>query len=101
VTEPTKDVEATISPAPESGGRPQMDVKIYAPFKVHYEGPGYSVSAVNEVGPFDILPMHRNFLCMLVPCTIVVQTPDGEESVPIKKALMHVKSDRVVIFVDV
>ena len=81
--------------------RPQMEVKIYAPFQVYYEGIGFSVSAVNEVGPFDILPQHRNFLCMLVPCTVKVQTPDGERSVPIKKALMHVKADRVVIFVDV
>ncbi|UTX51413.1 hypothetical protein KI440_00405 [Candidatus Saccharibacteria bacterium TM7i] len=81
--------------------RPQMEVKIYAPFRVYYEGTGYSVSAKNEVGPFDILPMHRNFLCMLVPCDVKVQTPEGEKIVPIKKALMHVKADRVVIFVDV
>ena len=81
--------------------RPQMEVKVYAPFRVYYEGAGFSVSAVNEVGPFDILPQHRNFLCMLVPCDIKIDTPDGEKIVPINKALMHVKADRVVIFVDV
>lgn len=81
--------------------RLEMAVKIYAPFQVYYDGPGFSVSAVNEVGPFDILPRHRNFLCMLVPCTIKVDTPEGVREVPIKKALMHVKADRVVIFVDV
>ncbi len=81
--------------------RPQMEVKVYAPFRVYYEGAGFSVSAVNEVGPFDILPQHRNFLCMLVPCDIKIDTPEGEEIVPINKALMHVKADRVVIFVDV
>ncbi len=81
--------------------RPQMEVKVYAPFRVYYEGTGFSVSAVNEVGPFDILPQHRNFLCMLVPCDIKIDTPDGEKIVPINKALMHVKADRVVIFVDV
>lgn len=81
--------------------RPQMEVKVYAPFRIYYEGTGFSVSAVNEVGPFDILPQHRNFLCMLVPCDITIDTPEGEKVVPINKALMHVKSDRVVIFVDV
>lgn len=81
--------------------RPQMEVKVYAPFRVYYEGTGFSVSAVNEVGPFDILPQHRNFLCMLVPCDIKIDTPEGEKIVPINKALMHVKADRVVIFVDV
>lgn len=78
-----------------------MDVKVYAPFRVYYEGTGFSVSAVNEVGPFDILPQHRNFLCMLVPCDIKIDTPEGEKVIPINKALMHVKADRVVIFVDV
>lgn len=90
----------TDTPAVVSS-RPQMDVKVYAPFRVYYEGTGFSVSAVNEVGPFDILPQHRNFLCMLVPCDIKIDTPEGEKVIPINKALMHVKADRVVIFVDV
>ncbi len=94
-------VEAPQEVAIESSGKPQMEVKIYAPFRVYYEGVGFSISAVNEVGPFDILPKHRNFLCMLVPCDIVVDTPEGKKIVPIKRALMHVKSDRVAIFVDV
>jgi F0F1-type ATP synthase epsilon subunit len=76
-------------------------IKVYAPFKVYYEGDGYSLSAVNETGPFDILPRHHNFLCMLVPCTLVIDTPAGQRTVKINRALMHVKADRVVVFVDV
>lgn len=83
-------------------GKPHMAVKVYAPFKVHFEGDAYSVSAVNDVGPFDILPHHRNFLCMLVPCSLVVHPVEGEvKTIKIHRALMHVKADRVVVFVDV
>jgi len=83
-------------------GKPQMAVKVYAPFQVYFEGDAYSVSAVNDVGPFDILPRHHNFLCMLVPCTLVIQPVEGEKkSIKIHRALMHVKADRVVVFVDV
>ncbi len=78
-----------------------IDVKVYAPFRVYYEGPGYSVSAVNETGPFDVLPKHHNFLCMLVPSELKVQTPDGEKVIKITRALMHVKANRVVVFMDV
>ncbi len=78
-----------------------MAVKIYAPFKVYFEGEATSISAVNETGPFDILPKHHNFLCMLVPCTIRIQTSSGVKDVKINRALMHVKADRVVVFVDV
>lgn len=81
--------------------KPTMAVKVYAPFKVYFEGDAYSISAVNDVGPFDILPRHRNFLCMLVPCTLTIQTPSGQQSVKIARALMHVKADRVSVFVDV
>lgn len=87
--------------APSGHGKPTMEVKVYAPFKVYYEGAGFSVSAVNATGPFDILPRHHNFLCMLVPCELKIQTPDGEKKIKIHRALMHVKADRVVVFVDV
>jgi F0F1-type ATP synthase epsilon subunit len=78
-----------------------IDIKIYAPFKVYYEGKGYSISAVNETGPFDVLPHHHNFLCMLVPGNLIVETPDGRKIIKVTRALMHVRADRVVVFMDV
>ena len=93
-----RDTEAT-SVARE---KPTISVKVYAPFKVYYEGDAYSISAVNATGPFDILPQHHNFLCMLVPCLLKIQTAAGTvETVKIHRALMDVKADRVVVFMDV
>lgn len=86
---------------PVKGDRPTMDVKVYAPFQEYFEGKAYSVTAENETGPFDILPRHKNFLCMLVPCTLVIDSPIGIKKVKIHRALMHVKSERVVVFMDV
>ena len=104
---------ADESPAPDaiateqdagvtSGGKPSMAVKVYAPFQVYFEGDAYSVSAENATGPFDILPKHHNFLCMLVPCDLVVQPVKGsKKTIKIHRALMHVKANRVVVFMDV
>lgn len=86
---------------PKTRGKPTVAVKVYAPFKIYFEGEAYSISAVNATGPFDILPRHHNFLCMLVPCDLRIQTPEGEKVVKISRALMHVKANRVVVFVDV
>lgn len=87
---------------PAPGGKPKMAVKVYAPFKVYFEGDAYSVSAVNDVGPFDILPRHHNFLCMLVPCNLKIYPVEGEvKTIKIHRALMHVKADYVAVFVDV
>lgn len=82
--------------------QPSLEVKVYAPFRVYFEGLARSVSAVNEVGPFDILPKHRNFLCMLVPCQLKINTLDDQiKSIRVNRALMHVTADRVVVFMDV
>ena len=82
-------------------GKPTMAVKVYAPFKVYFEGDAYSLSAVNATGPFDILPRHHNFLCMLVPCTITVKGVKGDKLIKVHRALMEVEADRVVVFMDV
>lgn len=94
--------EKDLSAGRSNDGKPIMAVKVYAPFQVYFEGDAYSVSAVNDTGPFDILPRHHNFLCMLVPCNLVVKPVDGKlKTIKIHRALMHVKADRVVVFVDV
>ncbi len=80
---------------------PSMDIKVYAPFKVYFEGKGYSISAVNEIGPFDVLPRHHNFLCMLLPCDLVVKTLIDTKTIKISRALMHVNAERVTVFIDV
>lgn len=103
MTDDTPNPDATtVEPAVQThGGKPTMAVKVYAPFKVYYEGDAHSVSAVNETGPFDILPKHHNFLCMLVPCELKVETPSGPKVIKVSRALMHVKADKVTIFMDV
>ena len=96
--------EEATTPEVEIGhkAKPSIAVKVYAPFQVYFEGDAYSVSAVNDTGPFDILPHHKNFLCMLVPCNLVVQPVEGApKMIKIHRALMHVKADRVVVFMDV
>lgn len=85
----------------KTDGEPTMAVKVYAPFKVYFEGNAHSVSALNATGPFDVLPHHRNFLCMLLPCMLTIQGVEGEKTIKITRALMHVKADRVVVFMDV
>lgn len=79
-----------------------MQVKIYAPFRTYFDGPAASVSAVNDTGPFDILPRHKNFMCLLKPGEIKVRIANKDDFVtPVNQAVMHVKSDRVTVFLDV
>ena len=84
---------------PESSS---MRVKVYAPFKVYFDGEAKSMTAVNRVGPFDILPQHHNFISLLEPSEIVVRTEGKDDfKMKINQALIHVKADIIRVFLDV
>ena len=79
-----------------------MLAKIYTPFKTYFEGDARSLSALNESGKFDVLPGHHNFITMLLPCNVIVETAEHEKQViPIRRGLMHVKQNKLIIFLDV
>lgn len=79
-----------------------MRAKIYAPFKIYYDGEATSITATNGVGQFDILAQHHNFISLLEPGNVVVRT-DGKEdfSMKINRGIMHVKADMVRVFLDI
>lgn len=95
--------EAEKLAAAASTGKPTIAVKVFAPFQVYFEGEAYSLTAVNETGPFDVLPKHHNFLCMLVPCNLILKLPNEDEpkTIKISRALLQVHDAKVSVFVDV
>lgn len=98
---------ATAKEAKQAGGadnRPSMHVKVYSPFKIYYDEPSYSISAVNSTGPFDILPTHHNFMTLLDACVLSIHPVEGqtrEQKIRISGGLMHVKADKVTVFLDI
>lgn len=78
-----------------------MYVKVHAPYRTYFDGQALSVSAVNDTGPFDILPKHHNFMTLLSPCTIIIRTDRGDEQIAIQRGIMHVKANQATIFLDV
>lgn len=82
-------------------GKETFHVKIYAPFRTYFDGMAVSLSAVNGTGPFDILAHHKNFMTLIDACEVVVNTVEGEHKIPVAHAVMHVKEDQVLVFLDV
>ena len=79
-----------------------MRIKVYSPFKTYFDGEGLSISAANATGPFDILPRHHNFLTLLSTGEIMIRVVQGDEQkIRISGGLMHVKADKVTVFLDV
>ncbi|HUC89634.1 MAG TPA: hypothetical protein VMR45_02430 [Patescibacteria group bacterium] len=103
-TRAAAEIEAAKQQQKASNGKLFMRVKIYSPFKVFFDEDAYSLSGANATGPFDILPHHHNFMSLLGACELVVRpviSEPEERRIRISGGLMHVKSDRVTIFLDI
>ncbi len=79
----------------------KMYVKVYAPFKVYYDDLAESVTARNDTGEFDILAGHHNFMTLVSTCDITIRNGEKEEKITVIRGVMHVKKDRIVVFLDV
>lgn len=79
-----------------------MRVKVYAPFKVYFDGQAKSMTAINRIGPFDVLPKHHNFISLLEAGDIVVRTEGKDDfKMHINRGIMHVKADIIRVFLDI
>ena len=78
-----------------------LKVKVASPYQVYFDEKAFSISGVNKTGPFDILPGHHNFITLLEPCELLIQTNSEQRRIKINGGLMHVKADMAAVFLDV
>lgn len=78
-----------------------LSVIARAPFNVYYEGPATAVTAINEVGEFDILPGHADFFSMLVDCEVIIETNAEPVKFTISNGIITVRDNQVMLFVNV
>lgn len=88
-------------PAEKPKGALSMHVKVYSPFQTYFDDEAQSISAINETGAFDILPKHHNFLTLLSAGDLTVRTTHDKRTIKITRGLMHVKANKVIVFLDV
>jgi F0F1-type ATP synthase epsilon subunit len=79
-----------------------LNVKVYSPFRTYYDDTAQSLSAVSKTGPFDILPQHHNFISLLEACEVEIVTVAGDKrKIKIAGGILHVRSNRATIMLDV
>lgn len=79
----------------------KFNVRILSPMAKLYEGGAVSLSAVNKVGPFDVLAGHSNLFTLLEPSDVVVNTGEEVKRFPVSQGLMKVHGDLVTLYVDI
>lgn len=79
-----------------------LSVIARAPFTVYFEGEAQSVTALNRVGEFDILPGHADFFSVLSPCEVIIETGSTKEPTKfeINNGIVTVRDNEVMMFVN-
>jgi F0F1-type ATP synthase epsilon subunit len=78
----------------------QLTVIARAPFHIYYEGTARLVSAINRVGPFDVLPGHADFFSVMSPGEVVIETESDTINFNITNGIIGVRDDEVMLFVN-
>ncbi len=86
-----------MAKAPES----TLNVNASSPFHVFYEGPAVAVSALNRVGPFDVLPGHSGFFSVLKAGQVIIDTGSELVDFNISNGFIMVRNNTVELFANI
>lgn len=74
---------------------------IQDPSQVIFEGKVKAVSTFNEVGIFDVLPLHENFISIIKEAIYIKEVSGGKREIKISQGILKVYRNSVYIFLDV
>lgn len=74
-----------------------IQVHVRNPETVLFDGPVDAVSSINEGGPFDVLPMHENFISLIKEKITLVLPTGSTKEILCDVAVMQVNENMIII----
>lgn len=82
-----------------------MNSKLHVNIKdrgnVFFDGEADAVSTYNELGLFDVLPMHENFISLIKNKIVIHQDGKVQKEIKIESGLLKSRGDKVNIYLGV
>lgn len=78
-----------------------LDVSVRNRNSVIFEGHVTSLTSYNDVGEFDVLPKHANFVTLIRGSIILNRGNTDERKIEVKSGLMNVSQDRVDVYLGI
>lgn len=78
-----------------------LDVELFWPpveGREKFKGKARSVSSRNEMGNFDILPQHTNFITLIFDSIIIDTLKEGQLEYEFDRGVLEISEDQVKIF---
>lgn len=69
--------------------------------EIVFEGEVDRISSFNEIGPFDVYPMHANFISILTQGISYYNKKEKIKELKLEQAVMKVKQDSVHVFLGI
>lgn len=63
-----------------------------------YDSDVKAVSAINGKGPFDVLPEHANFICVIEKYIVIHELNGKTSQVKVEIGVMHVHDGKVEVY---
>lgn len=81
-------------------GKP-ITVRIQDAETVLFEGEVDRISSYNEVGRFDVFPMHANFISIIQQELVLFKGHEKVKEIKIQQAILKIKQDNAKIFLGI
>jgi len=78
-----------------------INVRIRDTENIIFEGEVDRITSFNEVGRFDVYPMHANFISIIRQELTLYNKNQKVKELPVEQAVMKVKQDSVHIFLGI
>ncbi len=65
-----------------------------------YAGSAEAVSGINDVGPFDVLPEHANFVSVITK-ELILHLDRRAQHVPFERGIMRVHANTIEVYVGI
>lgn len=76
-------------------------VSIKSPEGILFEGSAIAVSSFNDDGPFDILPMHANFISIIKKKLVLFETKDKVKEFKVDNAILKASENFIRVFLGI
>lgn len=78
-----------------------LDVIIRTPEGITYKGSVEALTLIDEKGPFDILPLHTNFISIIKEKITIYEKKDTKKEITIEEGIVKVFENHVDIFLGI
>jgi len=63
-----------------------------------FEGKALALSSYDDAGPFDVLPLHTNFISVVKNMLTIIKEDGSRVELPVERGVLKVSSNRVEIY---